>query len=122
LGGDKTEEVAEAPKESVKPAFIEFGKTVVNLGDSANRYLSIMTTLQIDEPDSVNMTAEVERMKPILQSWLLNHCSDKTMEDIKGAAGQHQLRREILDHFNEVLCPDGQDKIRDVLFLEFNVQ
>jgi flagellar basal body-associated protein FliL len=44
------------------------------------------------------------------------------MEDLRGAAGQNRLRREIQDHFNTVLFEDGYDRIREVLFEEFNVQ
>jgi flagellar basal body-associated protein FliL len=45
-----------------------------------------------------------------------------SMEDIRGAAGQNRLRREIHDQFNLVMFPDTEGEIKDVLFEEFNVQ
>ena len=66
--------------------------------------------------------AKVDAKKILLRNWLLSKISDLDLEDIRGAAGQNRLRREIRDHFNSVLCPDGYDQIYDVLFEEFNVQ
>jgi flagellar basal body-associated protein FliL len=44
------------------------------------------------------------------------------MDQIRGAAGQNRIRRQIQDHMNTTLFDDGYDHIHDVLFEEFNVQ
>lgn len=106
-----------------RPAYIDFGEVVVNLDEGRlNRYLRISLTLQVDEQQQAEITQKVEVSRAVLKSWLLSYLSDKDMEEIRGAAGQNRLRREIQDHFNTVLFPDGYDRIHEVLFQEFNIQ
>lgn len=105
------------------PAFVAFDETVVNLNsDRLNRYLRIGITLQVNADDEELVNEQLTIKKAILRSWLITHLADISMEDIRGAAGQNRLRREIQDHFNTTLFDDGYDRIRDVLFEEFNVQ
>lgn len=112
--------VARIPEEV---AFIPFGEVVVNLDDGRlSRYLRLSFSLQVEKSDQINVTKLVEAKKAILRNWLLSHLSDKDMDEIRGAAGQNRLRREIQDQFNTTLFPDGYDRIYDVLFEEFNVQ
>ena len=47
---------------------------------------------------------------------------DRSLEEVKGAAGANRLRREIQDQFNTQLFADGADTIQDVLFEEFVIQ
>jgi flagellar FliL protein len=106
-----------------RPAYIDFGEVVVNLDEGRlNRYLRVSMTLQVDEMQVLEITQKVETSRAVLKSWLLSYLSDKDMEEIRGAAGQNRLRREIQDHFNTVLFPDGYDRIHEVLFQEFNIQ
>lgn len=106
-----------------KPAYIDFGDAVVNLDEGRlNRYLRLTLTLQVDELQKDEVETKVEAHRAVLKSWLLSYLSDKDMEQIRGAAGQNRLRREIQDHFNSVLFPDGYDRIHEVLFQEFNIQ
>ncbi len=123
--------VEEAPPESAvplraaqsRPAYIEFGEVVVNLDEGRlNRYLRVSMTLQVDELQQLEISQKVDASRAVLKSWLLSYLSDKDMEEIRGAAGQNRLRREIQDHFNTVLFPDGYDRIHEVLFQEFNIQ
>jgi flagellar basal body-associated protein FliL len=117
------EHATDAAAAAAKPAYIDFGDAVVNLDEGRlNRYLRITLTLQIDELHKDEIEDKVEANRAVLKSWLLSYLSDKDMEDIRGAAGQNRLRREIQDHFNSVLFPDGYDRIHEVLFQEFNIQ
>ena len=86
------------------------------------RFLRLDISLQIDEAQQLKIEEIHEKNKAVLRNWLLSHISDKAMDDIRGAAGQNRLRREIKEQFNAVLFPDGVDRIHDVLFQEFNVQ
>jgi len=120
LSASETEKTAQPPS---TPAFVAFGETVVNLDDGKlTRYLRVSVTLQVDENDVQQITKDMEKNKAILKSWLLSYLSDKTMDDIRGAAGQNRLRREIHGYFNSVLFPEGDDKVQDILFEEFNIQ
>ncbi|MBX3436464.1 MAG: flagellar basal body-associated FliL family protein, partial [Planctomycetaceae bacterium] len=103
-------------------AFIPFGDVTVNLDDGRlTRYLHLSFSLQVEKTDQLKVTKLVEDHKAILRNWLLSFLSDKGMDDIRGAAGQNRIRREIQDQFNTILFPDGYDRIYDVLFEEFNV-
>jgi flagellar basal body-associated protein FliL len=104
-------------------AFIQFGDTVANLDEGRlNRFLRVSITLQIDKVHEEEFVKQLEENKTILKSWLISYLSDRTMDDIRGRSGQNRLRREIQDHFNSVLSPDGYQRVRDVLFEEFNIQ
>lgn len=105
------------------PAFVPFGEVVVNLDEGRlTRYLRLSITLQVDGENQKEVTAGVETHRSILRNWLISYLSDKTMDDIRGAAGQNRLRREIQNQYNLILSPDGFEKIKDVLFEEFTVQ
>jgi flagellar basal body-associated protein FliL len=119
----ETDEHATGAPAASQPAYIDFGDAVVNLDEGRlNRYLRITLTLQVDELHKDEIEEKVESNRAVLKSWLLSYLSDKDMESIRGAAGQNRLRREIQDHFNSVLFPDGYDRIHEVLFQEFNIQ
>lgn len=128
MGGDKSAPKKDAnaldlPEAEGKPAFLDFGETVANLNDGRmTRYLRLGISLQVDKAQLLSIQELYETRKAILRNWLLSHISDKSMDDIRGAAGQNRLRREIQEQFNAVLFPDGVDRIQDVLFQEFNVQ
>ncbi len=109
--------------------FLPFGEpgkdqsVVVNLDEGRmSRYLRIAITLQIPKSQEEKLKKLIEAKKIVLRNWLLSKISDLDLDDIRGAAGQNRLRREIREQFNAVLCPDGYDQIYDVLFEEFNVQ
>jgi flagellar FliL protein len=106
-----------------RTAFVPFGDVTVNLNEGRlNRYLRLKLSLQVDKTQTEIVTAKVESKKLLLRSWLLSHLSDKDQNEIRGAAGQNMLRREIREQFNELLFDDGHDRVYDVLFEEFNVQ
>jgi len=131
--GEEMEEVSSAPSYELPKeedtVFVPFGtpgedqSVVVNLNDGRmTRYLRIAVTLQVPKSKELEITELLENKKVLLRNWLLSLISDKDLEEIRGAAGQNRMRREIRDHFNDVLFPDGLDQIYDVLFEEFNVQ
>lgn len=104
-------------------AFVNFGDIVVNLDEGKlNRYLRLRIMLQVKPKDEAQVTEAIEIQRVVLKNWLLSFLSDKELADIRGAAGQGMLRREIQEYFNTTLFPDGKDRIYDVLFDEFNIQ
>jgi len=111
------------PRQKSTPAFISFGELVVNLAEERlTRYISVKLTLQVDENDVREVSDLVEKHKAVLRNWLIGYLSDKRLDDVRGTVGVNRLRREILEHFNAILFPDGYDKIQDVLFEDFKVQ
>ena len=115
-----------AQEDTVFLPFGEPGKdqsVVVNLDEGRmSRYLRVAISLQIPKSQEETFKKQIEGKKIVLRNWLLSKISDLDLDDIRGAAGQNRLRREIREQFNAVLCPDGYDQIYDVLFEEFNVQ
>ena len=103
--------------------YVSFGEVTVNLDEGRmNRYLRLKMALQVEASEEVLIQKLVEEKQLILRNWLLSHLSDKTLDEIRGKAGQNMLRREIRNHFNTTLFTDGRDHIYDILFEEFNVQ
>ena len=110
---------------AAQPSFVPFGSVVVNLNEGRlNRYLRVSITLEVSGGQEVAdaLSADVAAKKSVLVDWLLSYLGDMSMDSIRGAAGQNRLRREIQDHFNWVLFPEGKGQIDDVLFEEFNIQ
>jgi flagellar basal body-associated protein FliL len=125
--GPQTAEAGDSSAAFPKPqgdvAFVPFDEVIVNLNDGRmSRYLRLKVTLQVDAEQQEQISQAVERHKVILKDSLLRFLSDQGLEEIRGAAGQNRLRREILDQFNSMLFPDGYERVHDVLFEEFNVQ
>ncbi len=103
--------------------FVSFDEVVVNIDEPRlTRYLRLKVSLQVYESDKLDVEKMIEKKKLILRDWLTSFLGDQGMESIRGAAGHNRLRREIKDHFNSVLAPDGNELILGILFEEFNVQ
>lgn len=122
-GGGHGDAHGGAAKANSTVAFVNFGDIVVNLDEGKlNRYLRLRIMLQVTPKDEAQVTEAIEMQRVVLKNWLLSFLSDKELADIRGAAGQGMLRREIQEYFNTTLFPDGKDRIYDVLFDEFNIQ
>lgn len=122
LAGGKNSDAAVAPVD-LPPVFVPFGDVVANLYEGRmTRYLRLNITLQVAGGTEETATVDVESHRAIMRNWVLGYLSSLQMEDIRGAAGQNRIRREIQNHFNDILSPDGVDVVQDILFEEFTVQ
>ena len=102
---------------------VPFGEVTVNLDEGRmNRYLRLKISVLISKDEEKLVMDAMASKTPILKNWLLSHLSDKTLDEIRGKAGQNMLRREIRRQFNETMFTDRRDHIYDVLFEEFNIQ
>lgn len=109
-----------APEDTV---VLEFGDVTVNLNDGKlNRYLRLKIAVLVAKDDEQMVTDALTNKSAVLKNWMLSHLSDKSIEEIRGAAGVNMLRRELLSQFNDVLFSDHLDHVYDVLFEEFNIQ
>lgn len=127
------DEKEKAEEEKTPPVFemlnsdqtmaVPFGEVTVNLDEGRmNRYLRLKISVLISKDEEKLVMDAMASKTPILKNWLLSHLSDKTMDEIRGKAGQNMLRREIRRQFNETMFTDRRDHIYDVLFEEFNIQ
>jgi flagellar basal body-associated protein FliL len=106
-----------------QPVSIPFGEAVVNLAEERlTRHLQVRITLLASGSDQELLESSLEDNRAILMNWLIGYLSDKSLEEVRGAAGVNRARRDIQDRFNSLLFADGSEKVRDVLFEEFTVR
>jgi flagellar basal body-associated protein FliL len=102
---------------------VPFGEGVANLDDNRmTRYLRVKFALAVDKKDATIVQHVVEERKMLLKTWLIGYLQSKQVEDERGTAGFNRVRREIQDQFNQMLFPGDEEKIKEILFEEFNVQ
>jgi len=124
LGGVLGKPKAE-PKKShpAKVVNVPFGDVVVNLAEERmTRYLRIKIVLSVDEEQEKVATEHITKQKAAMKNWLIGHLAGKSLKDVTGTAGVKKLQREIMERFEEMLYPDGEGHLHDVLFEEFVVQ
>jgi flagellar basal body-associated protein FliL len=126
LGGSLME--GHTPKKNESTAnnlkALNFLDVVVNLdaGPRQSRYLKVKLLVAVAEADANEVNQLLEKQKPFLKSWLIGYLSDLPPREVNGKMSVNRIRREIRDHFNAVLYPNGDEKIADVLVDEFLVQ
>ncbi|HEX4607736.1 MAG TPA: flagellar basal body-associated FliL family protein [Urbifossiella sp.] len=111
------------PNGPPKTAIVPFGEVVVNLTEERmNRYLRLKLALLTDADGEKDVTDRLTKQKAAVKSRLIGYLSGKTLKDVSGTVGVNRLQREALEKIDDVLYPDGESKIRDVLFEEYVVQ
>jgi len=91
-------------------------------GNNLTRYLSVKIVLKVD-PSIAQLTQQrLDAEYVQLLDWLLAQIADKSLDQVIGKSGQDLMREQIRSEFSQVLFPDGDNKIIDVLFAEFAVQ
>lgn len=119
---DHGEPHTELPK-ATESTFIPFGEVVANLSDvGVSRFIRIKLVLEVDVKDVEAVTASLSGNKAPLTNWMLGLLSDLTSDQAQGALNQNRIRRILRERFNLYLSPDGSEKVREVLFEEYNVQ
>ena len=111
----RTEEHAAVPGE---PVFYELPDFVVSLneGDRKSRYMKIRVSLELGEKGSI---PSVERVMPRIVDNVQVYLRELRAQDLKGSAGTHRLREELLKRINASVAPL---RIDDVLLLEILLQ
>ena len=111
------------PAPDDKQAFIDFDEIVVNLNDARySRYVTCTFSLQVAQSQQMAIAKLIDDKKVVLKNWLIAHLRDKQLDDVRGMLGHNTLRREIRDHFNQILFTDGIERVQDVLFQDLKVQ
>jgi flagellar basal body-associated protein FliL len=104
-------------------AIVPFGDVVANLDDERmSRYLRVKLAVVVDADAEKEVTDRVAKKKAAVKSTLIATFSSKKLKDVAGKDGVQRLQRESLEKFDDVLYPDGESKLRDVLFEEYVVQ
>jgi flagellar protein FliL len=122
---DKTHDAAASKKDHAKVALgcVPFGEVVANLDDNRMmRYVRAKFALAVEEKECEAVNHLVEEHKTVLKNWLIGYLQNKQVDEVRGTEGFNRIRREIQERFNEILFPEGEAKIKEILFDEFNVQ
>ncbi|HWB73638.1 MAG TPA: flagellar basal body-associated FliL family protein [Nannocystaceae bacterium] len=100
-----------------KGPIAEFPAIVVNLNEpEGTRYLK--ATIAISLVDD-KVTAEVERLKPVIKDAFIRELSELNFRQTMGAKNKLAVKRRLLKRFNELL---GGDAGTEVFLTEFIVQ
>lgn len=110
-------------KADTKTAIVPFGEVVVNLAEERNgRYLKVKIAVTVEADAEKEMTDLLKKYQPALKSKVIGHLAGKTLKDVSGSVGFNRTQRELLEKFEDVLFPDGNSRIRAVLFEEYVIQ
>jgi len=111
----ETEDHAAAPGQ---PTFYEMPDFVISLnnGDRKSRFMKVRVSLELEDKSNI---AEVERLMPRIVDNVQVYLRELRADDLKGSAGTHRLREELLRRINASVAPLH---IGDVLFLELLLQ
>jgi flagellar basal body-associated protein FliL len=110
-------------KNDSKTAIVPFGDVTVNLVEERQqRYLRLKIAILVDAEAEKEVLDQVTKKKAAVKSGLIGHLAGKSTKDVSGTVGVQRMQRELLERIEEVLYPDGNSRIRAVLFEEYVVQ
>ncbi len=116
--GPKAERAALSAPPPVVPALFEMPEIIVNLnvGNRRASYLKVKTKIEIADSRDV---AHVQAAVPRLQDLFTTYMRELRPEELRGSAGMHRLREELIARANVATRPA---RVTDVLFIELLVQ
>lgn len=120
---DEARPRAEAPR---PPAFFDMPEIITNLNATGRRpvFLKLRSKLEIARvEDSAAIQAAMPRLLDLFQTYL----RETRPEELRGSAGTHRLREELIARANIAVAPPAGStqpapRITDVLFMEILVQ
>ena len=119
LLGMKSAEHAEAgPAKPTLPIFVDLPDMITNLNASARKpvYLKLAARIEVAHAEDVE---RVKASMPRLQDMFQTYMREMRPEELRGSAGTHRLRGELLARAGLALAPV---RVLDVLFVELLMQ
>lgn len=116
--GANPEEAAPAGPPPIVPALFDMPEIIVNLnvGNRRASYLKLKAKIEIaDSRDLAHVQAAVPRLQDLFTTYL----RELRPEELRGSAGTHRLREELIARANVATRPA---RVTDVLFVEMLVQ
>ena len=116
--GEAAHGEAHAGAKPLDPVFFEVPEMVANLNGNPRRpsYLKLQTKLELArKEDAAAVKAAMPRLLDLFQTYL----REMRPEELRGSAGTHRLREELMARANLAAAPA---RITDVLFTEILVQ
>ncbi|WP_092961399.1 flagellar basal body-associated FliL family protein [Falsiroseomonas stagni] len=107
-----------APPPRSPPAFVDLPEIVANLNVPGRRasFVRLRAKIEISRAED---TAVVQAAMPRLQDLFQTYLREVRPEELRGSAGTHRLREELIARANLAAAPA---RITDVLFVEMLVQ
>ncbi len=119
----KSKEDKGKEKKDAKTAIVPFGEVVVNLSeDRLQRYLRVKVAVLVEAEAEKETTDLLTKKKAAVKSAMIAHLAGKSLKDVSGSVGVTRMQRELLEKFEDVLYPDGNSRLKSVLFEEYVVQ
>ncbi len=116
--GDEEPPPEEHAAEPGEPVFYEMPDFIISLnnGDRKSRFMKIRMSLELEDESGI---PAIERLMPRIVDNVQVYLRELRVQDLKGSAGTHRLREELLKRINASVAPL---RIGDVLFLEILLQ
>lgn len=116
--GPKPHDAADAAPPPVVPGFFELPEMLVNLNAPGRRpsYMKLKAKLEIAD---VRDTEHVQRNLPRILDLFNTYLREVRPEELRGSAGTHRLREELMARASIALAPA---RVTDILFTEMLVQ
>jgi len=86
------------------------------------RYIRATISLAFRKEHASAVRQILEKRQTELKSWLIRYFADCTLEEVRGAKNLNRILREIRDHYNEMLWPNGKPLIVKVDYKSWAVQ
>jgi flagellar FliL protein len=118
LGPKPAADAAAAEPAPIVPALFDMPEIIVNLnvGNRRASYLKLRSKIEIaDQRDLAHVQAAVPRLQDLFTTYL----RELRPEELRGSAGTHRLREELIARANVAARPA---RVTDVLFVEMLVQ
>ena len=110
-------------KKDAKTAIVPFGEITVNLSEERlQRYLRVKLAVLAEAEAEKEITDLLTKKKAAVKSAMIAHLAGKSVKDVSGSVGVTRTQRELLERMEEVLYPDGNSRLKSVLFEEYVVQ
>jgi flagellar protein FliL len=116
--GEAERSEAHAEAKPAAPVFFEMPEMVANLNGNPRRpsYLKLQAKLELArKEDAAVVQSAMPRLLDLFQTYL----REMRPEELRGSAGTHRLREELIARANLAIAPA---RVTDVLFTEILVQ
>ncbi len=116
--GTASAEAAPAAAPQRPPVYVEVPEIVTNLNTAARRqtFVKLRSRIEVALPEDVKA---VEQAMPRLLDMFTTYLRETRPEELRGSAGTHRLREEMVARANIAVRPGA---VTDVLFVEVVVQ
>ena len=117
-------DILSANSENASVWTYELDPVIANLDEpGVTRYVKTTITLELSpEMDQANGEPFLGEKKVLLIDWLTTYRAGLSLEQVRGTSSLSRIKKEIRDHFNELLFPESKPFIRRILIKEFAIQ